>query len=74
MFAQVHADDDTSCTIETVIVFIKRLVKDLSQILRILTVFSFAVLCILFFTWEDTDLLNSGEYFSFEIRSPTETL
>ena len=73
MFSQVRADDDTACTIETVIAFIKRLVKVPSLILRILTAFSFALLCSLFFTCGDTDLLNSSEYFEFEIRGPTET-
>ena len=44
------------------------LVKDLSQILRILVAFSFAVLCSLYFTCEDTDLLNFSKHFDFEIH------
>ena len=50
-----------------------QLVKDLSQILRVLAAFSFAVLCSLFFTCEDTDLLRFSKCFDYEIRSPMET-
>ena len=42
------------------------LVKDLSQILRILVAFSFAVLCSLFFTCEDKDLLHFSKYFDYD--------